>query len=720
MLEAGKKPVFEEAITIHPGRPFLKQITLPENVQEKDLTVHLFDGNDELISYTPYQRKDPPLPAPVQPPPPPTQIKTNEETYLAGLRLGQFFNPAAEPYPWYEEVLKRDPGDDRVNTELGILYWKRGMFKEAEERLRLAVARVTHNYTRPKDGEPLYYLALVLKAQGKYDEARKTFFDATWSYAWNSAGYYSLAELACMNRDFDKALEFLDRSISTNAFNSNALDLKAVVLRKLGRSREADTMAAAALSVDPLDLWALRERNLARQEKLHEIFLSPGLWNDDVQPYLEMAVKLSNAGLWEEGISALGELVNAYPDKSRVYPMAYYWLGYLNEKAGNAPESARCYKLASQMPSDYCFPFRVESIDVLNHAMAANPRDARAPYYLGNLLYDRQPQEAIKVWEKARSLDTEFPMVHRNLADAYAWTERDYAKAIHSLESAVSLQPLPKFLAELDELYERGGVPPQKRLEQLEKHDEAVLERDDALTREIRLYVQLSRYGDALKLLLSGHHFTEWEGGRRYSAHSSYQDAMLLKGHESMRAKKYAEALKQYQAALEYPDNFSMGRPVDGGKEPVIYYFMGAAHEAMGNSSMAKSFFEKAAAKPSAAYRPSEAAVLYGPEILYYRACADRKLGRATESARIFDGLIKSGHEALASSDTGRPDYFAKFGERETKEARMAQGHYVLGLGYLGSGKRQEAKAELEQAVKLNVNHLDAQYQLSTLGGRAN
>ena len=720
LLEADDKTLFEETITIDPGRPYLKEVTLPENVSEKDLKIHLFDGKEELISYTPYQRKNLPLPKPAQPPPPPAQIKTDEEAYLAGLRLEQFYNPAAQPYPWYEEVLKRDPGDEKVNTELGILYWKRGMFKEAEERLRAAVARVTHNYTRPKDGEPVYYLGLVLKAQGKYDEAYKTFFDATWSYAWNSPGYYALAELACMKGNFVKALEFLDRSISTNTSNTKALILKAVVLRKMGRSAEAAKMASAALTVDPLDSWAQRELNMAKNDKPHQIFLSPGLWNDDVQPYLEMAVSLANAGLWEEGISVLEELVNAYPDKSRVYPMVYYWLGYLNEKAGRAQEAARCYELARQMPADYCFPFRVESIDVLNHAMEHNAKDARAPYYLGNLLYDRQPKEAISAWEKARSLDAAFPMVHRNLADAYAWTEQNYRKAIESLETAVSLQPLPKFLAELDGLYERGGVPPQKRLENLEKHQQAVLGRDDALTREIRLYVQLGKYDKALDLLRSGHHYTVWEGGGQYSAHSSYENAMLLKGHNYMKAKNYKEALKQYQGALEYPEAYSEGRPTDGGRAPVIYYYMGVAYEALGDTSMAKTFFEKSAATPSRIWRPSESAFSNGSEILYYRACAAQKLGRPAEAARIFDSLIKSGQDAVLSKGSGRPDYFAKFGEKESREAQMAQGHYVLGLGYLGSGKRQEARAELEQSVKLNVNHLDAQFQLSTISGGVN
>jgi tetratricopeptide (TPR) repeat protein len=147
---------------------------------------------------------------------------------------------------------------------------------------------------------------------------------------------------------------------------------------------------------------------------------------------------------------------------------------------------------------------------------------------------------------------------------------------------------------------------------------------------------------------------------------------------------------------------------------------MGLAYEALGDTSMAKTFFEKSAATPSSIWRPSESAFSNGSEILYYRACAAQKLGRPAEAARIFDSLIKSGQDAVLSKGSGRPDYFAKFGEKESREVQMAQGHYVLGLGYLGSGKRQEARAELEQSVKLNVNHLDAQFQLLTISGGVN
>jgi len=151
----------------------------------------------------------------------------------------------------------------------------------------------------------------------------------------------------------------------------------------------------------------------------------------------------------------------------------------------------------------------------------------------------------------------------------------------------------------------------------------------------------------------------------------------------------------------------------------VIDYFIGAAHEALGDAQMARAAFERSAVAPPASFAVSRSSRSYAPEILFYRGCSLRKLGRGDEAGRIFDALIQSGQEALRSSGTGRPDYFAKFGERESREVQLAQGHYVLALGYLGSGRQREAKAELEKAIQLNGNHLEAQYQLSALAPQA-
>src|SRR3972149_1221352 len=197
------------------------------------------------------------MPEPVTPPPQPERIKTNEELYLTGLRIEQFHNPALEPDPYWEEALRRDPGDVRVNTALGIACIKRGRFEDAEKYLRKALQRLTAKYTSPKDGEALYYLGVALKAQGKNDEAFDAFYKAAWSAAWKDAGYYSLAEIACMRGDLATAWGFVNHSLEANALNIRALNFKAALLRHKGRMKDAsDVLELARSKSDPLDVRA--------------------------------------------------------------------------------------------------------------------------------------------------------------------------------------------------------------------------------------------------------------------------------------------------------------------------------------------------------------------------------------------------------------------------------------------------------------------------------
>ena len=136
------------------------------------------------------------MPEPVTPPAPPREIESVEMLYLAGMRLEQFYNPSVDPMLYYEEALRRDPEDLRVNTAVGILMLRKGMFEEAEAHLRKAVERATWNYTHPRDAEPLYYHGLALRSLGRDKEAYDVLYEATWDDAFNSPGYYQLAEIA--------------------------------------------------------------------------------------------------------------------------------------------------------------------------------------------------------------------------------------------------------------------------------------------------------------------------------------------------------------------------------------------------------------------------------------------------------------------------------------------------------------------------------------------
>lgn len=710
LLKASEKVIFEKEVDISPAKPFVEKIPLPSEIKEEDLQVILLSSlGEEIISYKPVKKESSPMPKPVEPPKSPKEIETVEELYLTGLRLEQFYNPAIEPYPYYEEALRRDPYDYRTNVALAILYCKRGMFKEAEEHLRRALERATKNYTTPKDGEAYYYLGVALRAQGKYDEAYDAFYKATWYHAWHAAAYYSLAEIDCLKGDFHTALEHLECSLSTNTQNTKALDLKSTVLRKIGRLGEAEETAFKALAIDPLDFWAGNELYLIKSEMKMEAEANKELealkvkMRDEPQSYLELATDYSNCGFFEEAIEVLSRLIDLGKKGSSDNPMIYYYLGYFLEKKGEKDRALEYYRLGGEMPPDYCFPFRVESLEVLKCAIKNNFIDARAHYYLGNLLlYFSRYDEAIKEWEVARELDDTFAIVHRNLGLAYARIKNDISKAITSLEKAVACNPNdPRLYYELDQLYEISGVSPEKRLALLEKNHETVVKRDDALSREIILYVQVGQYDKAINLLRT-HHFHVWEGGGEI--HDIYVDAHLLRGLEKFKAKDYTGALKDFEAALEYPENLEVGRPYRGLRlrDPQVYYYMGIAYEALGNKEKAEECYENAVS-----------AKVELSELTYYQGLSLLRLGQKEDADRIFDNLINFAEERIKTGVT--MDFFEKFGEKEFMQAQMARNHYLLGLGYLGKDKLNEAENEFRTTLRLNPYHVWAKAFLSDL-----
>jgi len=238
-------------------------------------------------------------------------------------------------------------------------------------------------------------------------------------------------------------------------------------------------------------------------------------------------------------------------------------------------------------------------------------------------------------------------------------------------------------------------VLPQKRLKLLEDNHRTIIKRDDALSREIVLCVLLQQYDRAIELLAS-RHFHTWEGGGRI--HNVYVDAHLLRGQKKLKYKKYQEALKDFEAALEYPENLEVGRPKRDRRACQTYFFIGSAYEAFGDTIKAREYFEK-----SASVEVGQS------EYSYYKGLALKKLGQEDKAKRTFDELKESAKTGPAVT------FFAKFGEEQAHNIRTANIHYISGLAYLGKGMQEEAQAEFEKALELNINHLWARVHLSEL-----
>jgi tetratricopeptide (TPR) repeat protein len=686
VLKSKGREIKAESISISPAEPRKIEIKLPAGTVETDLDIALYDANGQLLlGYIPqehvYPKQD--KPEALGAFPQPADIRSIEELYLTGLRINQFHS-TMDPMPYYQEALRRDPGNSDVNTQLGIHAAKDHNWEQAESYLRTAATRLKMNYTRPKDCEALYYLGVVLQELGKTDEAYDWLYQSTWGYAWHTAAYYQLAEIDCRRGNYEAALDHINRSLSTNTDNIRALNLKGLILRKLGADAEAEAWFETVLQKTKINYMAINELasiNAAKGNKSKadaDSKKQAGWMRDDIQAYLEFATEYMSAGAYKEAADVLSRM----EAKGSTFPLLYYYLGYLNEIQGDKEKALAYYRKAGTMPSDYCFPFRSEEAVVLHHAMAMDPNGAKAPYYLGNLYYERQPRKAIALWEQSAKLDPAFYIVHRNLGLAYNEMDKDYAKALTSMKKAAdAYSGDARLLFEIDDLNELNKVSPQDKYEFLMANYTTVTKRGETLLRLITRAVEYGKYDEALRMLETNS-ISETEGSR--GIQNAYLNSYTLRALAEINKKAYSEAMKDIDAALAYPIGL-YGR----GRYAQLYYLAGLIYESRNDNTKARESYEKAIQVETE--RGDDR------EFDYYKGLALIKMNKPEEARNLFQRML---------SDTSDNSAYTQFDGRRSSVAQQVTNYYMTGLGYMGLGDKTKASTAFKQALELNPGHI--------------
>ena len=707
IVTAGNKTILEESKDISPAKPYLNEIAVDPSVKDNEIEVILFDKNGkELISYSPVIPEKEERPQPIEVPKSPKEYGSVEELYLTGLRIEQFRNAIIDPMPYYQEALSRDSMDYRVNTVLGIRYCREGQYSKAEDHLRKAIGRITKNYTRPKDCEANYYLGIVLQLQNRFTEAADQFWKATWDNGFQAVSYFKLAQLACLENNYPNALNLVDQSLAVNGANTSALTLKAFVLRKTGQLQASKEILKSVENMDKLDGWGASEGYFLNSEAG-----APKKWTDgnlaqfksrmggNVQNVLELAKSYGNIGAYEEAIFVLNQY-KVLGEKDSNFPLLSYYAGYYQLKNGSPDLAGKCFQDASQASSDYCFPWRLEEIEILETALKTNPADAKAWYYLGNILYYlNQKDRAISAWEQSVKYDATFSISWRNLGFAYDNATGNHQKSITAYERAIELNNQdPKLFAEIDVVKEKAGISPEERLTFLLKHKATLEKRDDAIARLVGLYNLCGNYDKALEILTK-RHFHIWEGGNAF--HNVFANANLLQGITYLAKKQYASALKNFQQAATYPDNLEIGEPGDQTANVRINYYIALAYNGLNKQNQAVEYLNKVA-QYTDRWNQSE--------LRFYKAMALKKLGKKDEADNLFDQIRKSANEQLTKA--GETDFFSKFGDDMRMESRMAYNYYLLGLTFLGEGNHQSALTNFQKSVELDHSQLWGRFLL--------
>jgi len=688
VLSSGDKMLFSETIDVAPDAPFVKTITIDKNIKETDLCMKLMNSKGEImLTYTPVKKdQTKPLPAIVDYPLFPKEIENIEECYLVGLRNLQFNNPFVNPIDYFMEVLRRDPGETRANTQMGVWWRLRGDNEKAKQYLRTAIKRQTKDYTRPKDCEAIYNLGLILKAEGRYEAAMDTLYRAMWSYEYNSAANYQLAQLYAAAGNYAMALERLNEAIVHNGRNFNALNLKATILRLQGNKEEALGCVNQVLGVNPVNAYASYEKKILAGDNYFG-----KLMRDIPESYLELAIEYMHNGFVDETVKILKDI-----DSRVAYPTIRMYLAYLSDKAGDKAAAQQYYEAALNLPTEYCNMFRLETIGVLEKAKEYFPDSYKVYYYLGNLFFDKQPDAGMSNWKKCVELNPSCALAWRNLGWGHWLFTLDLDESVKCYRKAVELVPdQALFLEELDQVYELKGEDVKVRYDLLKAHHLTNLKRYYPLAAEVITGTFTGDY-DYVLGLLKNCYFPTREGVANF--HDIYVNALMMAANDKVSKAKYEEAILLYKKCFEYPENhqvFLVDPRVP--RDAQSYYLMGEAYEKMGKKKEAMLNYKK-----------STEVIVKKTDYRFWQGLALQKLGKGEEAKAIFENLVETGRNSIVERVMNF--YGAEGTSGETIVTINTKAYYTMGLGQLGLGNKMDANKSFKKSIELKRDNLWANF----------
>ncbi|GAB3654515.1 DUF5107 domain-containing protein [Glycomyces tarimensis] len=587
VLRVDERVLHEDTADLAPGAPYVREVRWPETLElhECELTVEY--GDRVLVSWRPRSETVEPVTVDAATEPPaPADVHSVDELYLTGLHLDQYRHATRSPEPYWEEALRRDPGDARSNTALAARLAHAGRLDEAETHLRAAIERLTRRNPNPRDGEAHYRLGLVLARQRRDAEAKAAFGTASWDAAWADAAAVATARIDLAAGHDDDAAADLEAVLARSPRHTQARNLFAVALLRRGDRARAAAAVAETLRDNPLDAWA---RDLA-----HRLGRDAEPTTD---PTTTLDVALEYRSIREDetaiDLFATAARLSPAPGQVNVAPLAWLHRADLAFERGDERAADRALEAVRELDRTWCFPSAADN-DALARLRERRPDDPVLAGLAGHWLYAAgRRDEAIAAWEIAAP--TGDPVVLRNLGVAAHNVQDDPERAAAWYERARAAAPDDaRLLYEADQLAARRGTDPLERLAALENRRDLVDQRDDLSVQLAELLTATGRAHHALDVL-EGRAFQPWEGGEGRVL-AAWEEAHLSLAREALDADAPHRAVLHAEAALAPVPGLGEARHFLANTAD-LHLVLGDALAAAGDAIGARAAWEQAAAQ---------------------------------------------------------------------------------------------------------------------------
>ncbi|MCD5314366.1 DUF5107 domain-containing protein [Kineosporia babensis] len=646
---ANGQMLLDDKVDLAPGRPFVLRRELAGAHDRESLHLKVVHEGQPLIEWQ--HRSGPDTPEVLQAatePAPPEEIESVDELVVTGLHLAQYRHATRSPEPYWREALRRDPGDARAHTQLGLRAYASARYTVAVEHFSAAIQRQTLRNPNPQDSTASHMLGLALRRLGRPREALEAFGRAAWNLAWQRPAVLERARTLAARRTPAGDQAALELLLPLLEQAPNDAQVAAVTVTLLRRSVHpagdlAANILARARTSNPLDPWT---RWLGTQEA-----------GADAQICLDLAYEARSVGDLEGALILLEAAETA--DRTRavgapaVRPLTGYVRADVLHQLDRGGEADAATTAARQDSARWCFVSRLDDIDVLTAALERCPEDGRAAALLAQWLYAKdRPEEALSYWQRAVTADPQDAVSWRNLGLGSFDVQGDAQAAAEAYDRALALRPDDaRLLFERDQLDQRTGSSLAARLERLGQHRALVAERDD-LTVEYADLLTATGSAQQARDVLSNRLFHPWEGGEGRVLGAWTRAALELAGRH-LAANEPELALARVRETLEPPQNLGEARhPLANTAQ--IHLLLGDVLAALDRPQEARQAWQIAAGQSAdfvdmsvTSYSDQSVAAL----------TALRRLGEPAQAQALRERLLSGLAESACTP--ARVDYFA-------------------------------------------------------------
>ncbi|MEI6678735.1 MAG: DUF5107 domain-containing protein [Mariniphaga sp.] len=291
----------------------------------------------------------------------------------------------------YQKALAVDPWFVSALTGMSHLAYRKTDYRAALDYSLKALSVDTY------DAEANMSYGLAGLALRDTTSAIDGFSIASAGISQRSAAFNALSSVFLSRGDYNKALEYADKSLLYNQLGSDAIQLRLHNLRKLGMRVRAENGRSKLEQKDPLNHFIRFEAFQANPSAENKINVQNHITCElPEESYLEYALWYFRNGQFSDALKSL----EIAPEN---HPVVVLWKAYLNHLTGNQPVADAMLKEAIQMNPQFVFPFRIETLKPLEWAKSVSD-SWKVDYYTGLIYLNAGADEkGQKLWENCEN-----------------------------------------------------------------------------------------------------------------------------------------------------------------------------------------------------------------------------------------------------------------------------------------------------------------------------